>query len=36
MEIKDMQMSDIEERAKEIETLMNQEGADVEALSAEV
>ena len=31
-----MQMSDIEERAKEIETLMNQEGADVEALSAEV
>lgn len=36
MEIKDMQMSDIEERAIEIEALMKEEGADIEALSAEV
>jgi len=36
MEIKEMQMSDIEERAIEIEALMKEEGADIEALSAEV
>lgn len=36
MEIKEMQMKDIEQRMSEIENLMNAEDADVEALSAEV
>jgi HK97 family phage major capsid protein len=36
MEIKEMQVSDIECRMSEIENLMNAEDADVEALSAEV
>lgn len=36
MEIKEMQMKDIEQRMSEIENLMNAEDADIEALSAEV
>ena len=36
MEIKEMQMSDIEQRSLEIEELMKAEDADIETLSAEV
>lgn len=36
MEIKEMQMSDIEARSLEIENLMNSEDADIETLSKEV
>lgn len=36
MEIKDMQMSDIEVRSAELETAMAAEGADVETITAEV
>ena len=36
MEIKEMQMENIEQRMTEIETEMNADGADIEKLSAEV
>lgn len=36
MEIKEMQMSDIEQRSLEIEEEMKNEGADIDALTAEV
>ena len=36
MEIKDMQMADIEARSAELETAMNAENADIETISAEV
>ena len=36
MEIKDMTMNDVNARMSEVKELLNTEGADVEALSAEV
>lgn len=36
MEIRDMQMADIEQRSAELETAMTAEGADIETIAAEV